>query len=272
MKFLKEPLVHFTILSILFFVIYGAMNPEEDQEVVKISQSRILQLKKIFSKTWGRSPTKEELTKIIKTHALDEIYAREAKSYSLDINDSIIRNRLRQKMSFLIEDLASLEQPTEVELRKLYEEKETSKSYRLSFKQVYLDLDKSKDKINTRIESSIKRIKKGLEPIGDSSLLPNKVTKMSSHNIDRKFGKGFYGQVISGEVGKWSGPHESGLGVHFVKIYNKEVNNRDTFKGQKNDLINEWRIIKKEKFKVEYEKDLLRKYEIVVEPSESESI
>ena len=58
-----------------------------------------------------RPPTKKELAGLIESLVRDEVYYREAVAMGLDRNDPSVRQRMRIKLEFLLEDLSAEEEP-----------------------------------------------------------------------------------------------------------------------------------------------------------------
>ena len=112
-KLLREPLLHFIVIALLFFVAYKYMNPEDSSEnIITISDGRIALFKNSFIRQWNREPLPHELDNVIQSYILNEAYIREARSLGLDQGDTSANLRLRQKMDYMLEDLASVKQPT----------------------------------------------------------------------------------------------------------------------------------------------------------------
>jgi hypothetical protein len=82
-KLLREPLLHFLLIGAALFVVFGLVNDrisgDADNQFV-VSAGRIEQLANIFTKTWQRPPTAEELKGLIDDFVLEEIYYRQADS------------------------------------------------------------------------------------------------------------------------------------------------------------------------------------------------
>ncbi len=118
-KILREPLLHFLLIGAALFVVFGVVNDnllvDADNRVV-ISAGRIAQLENIFTKTWQRPPTTDELEGLIDDFILEEIYYRQAVAMGIDRDDTVIRRRLRQKFEFLTDDLAAAAAPGDEEL------------------------------------------------------------------------------------------------------------------------------------------------------------
>ena len=120
-KMLREPLLYFLLLGGAMFILFeqvsdqtflGAAQPE-----IVVSEGQIQALLLNFEKVWQRSPSSEESEGLIRNHIREEVLYREALAMGLDKDDAIIRRRLRQKIEFLSEDIASLNELTEQELQ-----------------------------------------------------------------------------------------------------------------------------------------------------------
>ena len=100
-RILREPLIHFLLGGALLFLLFewktrGA--PQRPGEII-VSSARIEVLSRAWARTWQRPPTPDELESIIEEHIREEIYYREALALGLELDDTIIRRRLRQKMT-----------------------------------------------------------------------------------------------------------------------------------------------------------------------------
>ena len=124
MKYLlREPLFHFLIIGGLLFVLFNFVDnpagPQSDQLVITTGQTDYL--KANFTRTWQRSPTKQELRGLTESYVRDEIFYREALAMGLGRDDSVIRRRLKQKFEIMSDDLAGLAIPTDEELKNFIE-------------------------------------------------------------------------------------------------------------------------------------------------------
>ncbi|WP_112477920.1 hypothetical protein [Vibrio variabilis] len=119
----KEPLCHFLAISALLFVVYDQVAPEPvaPSESITISDARIEQMYNRFEKLWHRPPSDIEMTGLIDDYLLDEIYALEARELGLDKGDGVIKKRLRQKMEFMLFDIAGAVPPKKHELQEYLE-------------------------------------------------------------------------------------------------------------------------------------------------------
>ena len=74
------------------------------QTAAAVAGAQVEQMEARFSRTWMRPPTKKELAGLIESHVRDEVYYREAVAMGLDRNDPTIRQRMRLKLEFLLEE------------------------------------------------------------------------------------------------------------------------------------------------------------------------
>ena len=63
-----------------------------------VTVAQVERMAGLWQKTWGRPPSEAELQALVRDHIKEEIYYREALKLGLDVNDTVIRRRLRQKM------------------------------------------------------------------------------------------------------------------------------------------------------------------------------
>ncbi|PKI18213.1 peptidyl-prolyl cis-trans isomerase [Colwellia sp. 12G3] len=268
-KILTEPLLHFILIALLFFVLYELINPNvaDDSKIITISDNRIEQLKKGFEKTWTRKPTKQELDKIIESYALDEIYAREAKALGLGENDEVIRRRLRQKMEFILQDMSVLQQPSTEELNSYYQRNidNYKQDNQYSFEQVYIMDSRPKNQLAELLTQQKQRILLGKVPQGDTSMLPTTLDNKYSHQINRQFGIGFNAALDEAPFNQWVGPIKSGLGLHFIKVSQRNTGTASALSEIKDRVIKDWRYQQNKIFIANYQMSLLKQYQLNIE-------
>ncbi len=149
MKILREPLIHFLVTGAALFILFSSVNRGQsgsgaaDTEIV-VSEGRIHSITQKFTKVWQRPPTNRELEGLIQAYIREEVLYREALAMGLDVGDEVVRRRMAQKLEFLSEDVMSLLEPTDVELRSYYEsyKEEFRRETHVTFQHVYLNSDK----------------------------------------------------------------------------------------------------------------------------------
>lgn len=106
---LREPLFHFLLLGCVFFLLYQLLVDDGGETAgrmqIRISEARIEAIAVGFEKTWQRAPNPSEMDGLLQGFVREEIYYREALALGLDKDDPVLRQRLAQKLRFLLEDL-----------------------------------------------------------------------------------------------------------------------------------------------------------------------
>src|SRR5206468_2134050 len=117
--------------------------PPRDRIVV--TSGRIQQLADIFTKTWQRPPTLQELRGLIDAYVKEEVYYREALKLGLDRDDTLIRRRMQQKMEFLTEPGDDVLAATDAELEAYLAANRSDFHVepRLAFQQIFINPEKS---------------------------------------------------------------------------------------------------------------------------------
>jgi PPIC-type PPIASE domain len=276
-KLLREPLVHFLILGAILLFASNLVNKRTSGDTRKIivTQGQIEHLEDTFTRANQRPPTGEELEGLIRDYIRGEVYYREALALGLDRDDAPIRQRLRQKMEFISEDVAAQAQPTEEELRS-YLKNHPDKfrvDQRFSFIQVYLNPDRHGNHVAHDAQQLLAKLdpaggKVKISELGDPFLLDPKCDDVSFNDVARDFGDKFAASLGKLPVGKWQGPVESGLGIHLVYV-SKRTPGRIPQLDEVRDAVrrewaNEYRLEANSKF---YE-GLLQRYTVTVDRPE----
>ncbi len=219
-KLLREPLLHFLLLGAALFVGYQVLNPEpaaEPDRIVVTAQD-IAGLEQSFQTTWRRAPTDKERGAMIDGFIRQEVLVREAEALGLDRNDTVIRQRLQQKMTFLLSSGANALEPSDEDLQTYLAA--NPDRYRISgrvgFDQVYL----GQSTTQAEIDAALAALNGGADPhsVGRQTLLPLSTPLSPAVAIDSAFGSGFAGTIEALPVGDWSGPVRSGFGYHLIRI------------------------------------------------------
>lgn len=226
-QFVKEPLVHFLLVGCLLFALYSGLNPgtaEMNAQVIEITPGTIQRLRDAWSRQWRRPPTQEELDGLIEEHIREEVLYREAKALGLERDDTIIRRRLAQKMEFLSEDLGTLAEPGEEELREFFAEHraEFTEPARVGFAHVYFSPDKRGPAAAADAEIELTELRSAsvvdASDRGDRFLMQREYTSLTQRDAAQLFGSAFATELFRLPAGGWQGPVESGFGWHLVRI------------------------------------------------------
>jgi hypothetical protein len=273
-RLLREPLLHFLLIGTALFLLYGVLNrgqTDAPREIV-ISEARVEALAENFATVWMRPPTAAELKGLVDDYVAEEIYYREAIAMGLDQDDTVIRRRLRQKMEFISEGIADATEPTDAELQ-AYLDRHAEKfamPAELTFQQVYLSSDRRGKNVSGDAEKLLAELRAGRGPAdpleaGDPTLLPPTMTAASPQAIANTFGEKFAAQIDEAPVGQWSGPIESGFGLHLVKVDERSAGKAPTLAEIRPLVLREWQSEERRRQNQALLDAVKRKYEVRVE-------
>ncbi len=228
-QFLREPLVHFILLGALLFAIGIWRDHMKEQSfvaqqpTVEISATTVELIRLQLSRQFQREPSEAEVIGAVKTRIREEILSREARALDLDEGDSVIRQRLAQKMVFLMEDALPIGQPTEVELKDYFAENiiRYTKPEQISFRHVFFSREKRGNRTDDDALAALARLRDqpSLEDsLGDSFLTGFDFENLSQQNVIDTFGAEFANSIINTEPGQWQGPIDSTFGSHLVFV------------------------------------------------------
>ncbi len=267
----KEPLLHFLIIGAVIFVVFTVVNKEEatvSGNKIVISSAEIERLSDNWSKKLNRPPTETELQGLIESYIKEEVYYREALALGLDQNDTILRRRLMQKMEFLSNDLADLNQPDESELNKYFVDNQGKYKLpaRMSFTHIYFSLDKRgamalEDSKKVLSELNVPRAPER----GDSFMMEYDFIQETPFEVVRLFGKGFAEELFTLGINTWQGPIESGYGLHLVRISEKVDSRMPELASVIDKVRTDLMFEQRQKMNKEIYEKFKERYEIVVE-------
>ena len=275
-KAMREPLVHFLLIGAGLFLLFNFTNgPARDQpDRIVITQLQVEQLKARFSRTWMRPPTKAEKAGLIDSLVRDEIYYREAVAMGLDRNDPSVRQRMRMKLEFLLEDLSTVAEPGD-DVLTAYLKEHPDKflvEARVSFRQVYLNPDKHPD-MEADAKRMLARLKRGAVPgsVGDTTLVQDEYSLATRSDIEHQFGEPFARQLFALAPGAWTGPLYSGLGRHLVKVAERVEGRLAELAEVRDQVEREYLALRRQELKDMTYQKLRAGYEVVVEPPAAEN-
>ena len=275
MKFFREPLLHFLLAGALLFGAYAWLNRGENDagdldRTIRITEREMTWLAETWKRQWQRQPNERELQGLVTDYLREELLAREARGLELDRDDLIVRRRLAQKMTFILEDTARLAEPEDAELRALYDADRTrfDAPAQISFVTVFFSTDKRGDRAAADARAMLDRLSAagaGSIPrnAGDSSLLPNELQDADEQTISGVFGAEFAKAVMTLAPGEWHGPVESAFGLHLVRVTARRDSQPRPFEAIRGSLVVEWQRRSEIAAKDAYFKALLERYDVV---------
>ncbi len=215
-SWIKDPVTSFVIAGTLIFVLSGMFSDSEISSVVELTESDIARLTGAWRMQKNSDPTPRDLTDIVEQFVKDEIYFRESQRLGLDVNDSIVRRRLVQKLTFLTEDIASIQPLNETTLQTFFVENQGDYAVpkQFSFTHRYFSHE---------FRSSPKRdAERALNTgdDGDTFMLQMEYRRQSLNQIRSFLGDEFAASLdqLGASPTTWQGPIKSAYGWHIVRL------------------------------------------------------
>lgn len=266
----REPLLHFLLVGLLLFLVYGRVAPpSDDGNRILVSQSDIAALARQFQATWSRPPTPAELQGIVDSHVRDEILFREGAALGLLTGDPVIKRRVRQKLEVLIEEENKSGAVSDAELAAYLER--NAAAFRvppvLDFEQVVFDPSAYGDALESAMAASKAALNGGAPAAsqGRGSMLPIRVEGLPLDRVARDFGDDFARALENAPVGSWIGPVRSGFGLHLVRISARTPGYVPGLDEARKAVTREWENERRQAALADNYARLLEQYEVVIE-------
>ena len=227
----RSPLLVFLVLGVgLFAVERWLADGNSEERVVTVTGEQVDALRARWDAQWGRPPTDRELQGLLDEAVREEILYREALRLGLDRDDPIVRRRLAEKMTFMLEDNAQPPAPgaREVEAYFAAHAERYREPQRTTFRHVYLSGDRRADP--QRDAADLLRVVRdgvdGWRRAGDPFSLLREYTERTDREIAELFGADFAAALDGLPAGEWHGPLDSALGTHLVQVLNRRTPRR----------------------------------------------
>ena len=222
----RSPLVVFLLLGAGVFAVDRWLDDAGAGRVVTVTEEQIGAIRERWAAQWGRPPTGRELEGLIDEAVREEILYREARRRGLDRGDAIIRRRLAQKMTFLLED--SAEAPSagpaaagDIETYYAAHAERYREPRRTTFRHVFLSRDRRADSEGDAA-ALLRRVRGGdgdqWRQLGDPFMLLREYADRTDQEIAELFGGRFAAALPALAAGAWQGPVESAHGDHLVQV------------------------------------------------------
>lgn len=265
-----EPLVHFLLIGVAVFLLFELMQTPDRNAAdrIVVTKAQVKQLLARFKRTWLRPPNKDELAGLIEGHIRNEVYYREAIVLGLDRNDPQVRQRMRIKLEFLLEDLVQYKAPGDKELVAYL--RQHADDYRVeprvSFIQLYLKPDKHRD-LSGAGRKLLASLNAGANPqaLGDLTVMQREYTLVTQSDIARSFGEAFARQVVGIKSAEWTGPLFSGLGGHLVIVKERKEGYLPALAQIRTQVERDYLLQRRKVLKEAAYKKLRESYEVSVE-------
>jgi hypothetical protein len=277
MRVLREPLLHFLLAGAVLFGAYAWMNRTAETptaskaQPIHVSAGDVRWLAENWTTQWRRPPTQEELRGLITDYLNEQLLGREARALGLEDNDVIVRRRLAQKLTFLIDDTVRRAEPSDDELQRFYEAnaQRFRSGARISFAHIYFSPQRRADARSDATDAlKLLVAAGGLPPaaeLGDRLLIQSEFRDETEQSISNSFGPGFARAAFALKTGAWSGPIESGYGLHLVRVSALREAQLPVLSEVRARVAEEWKREQEQAAKERYLGELRKKYDIVAD-------
>ena len=265
MKYLKDPVVAFLMIGAAIFGVdaWRSSGPE----LLRVGALDVDRMQNQWQMQMGRPPTRTELDGLINAHVREEILVREARKLGLDDNDVIIRRRLAQKLTFLTEDLALLEPPTDAESIEFFQT--NAERYRIparySFSHVYFSPDARATPREDATAAARHVDETHWRTLGDPFMLQDTFANVSDADVRKDFGTKFSQSLAKLTVDGWQGPVESAYGYHLVRVDQRTQARAPGYQEVDEKVANDLDAKRRADANARYYESLRSRYEIEVE-------
>ena len=259
LRWLKDPVTSFVLAGTVIFAVSSFFPNGEISNSIQIKESDLERMIGIYEMQRGRQPSKDELNDLVDQFIKDEIYFRESLRLGLDVNDSIIRRRLVQKLTFLTEDIATIQPISSREAAKYFDQ--NAENYRVpkrySFSHRYFSPERRED-----AEGDARRaLSTGDE--GDRFMLQREYTDRSLSQIRSFLGDEFANEfkVLEAQTSS-QGPIKSSYGWHTILMSEVKDSYIPDFETVRNRVLSEATIELRSSANDVYYDELKSRYDI----------
>ncbi|MEM7079538.1 MAG: peptidylprolyl isomerase [Pseudomonadota bacterium] len=262
MSWLKDPLLYFLITGAVLFWVAGLFEGDDVSYAIEVSEADVQRLHDQWAMQMRRPPTTRELNGLVEQFIKEEIYYREAMRLGLDANDTIVRRRMVQKLTFLTEDIATAGPQDDAALAQYFED--NIEDYRVperySFSHRYFSVDRRQD-----AQGDATTALRDDSATGDPFMLQKSYALRSEREIADQFGSKFAEGVSALEPAEgWQGPIRSAYGWHTVKLTDKAASHVPPFNTLRERVIGDARAATRSAANDAYYEDLKARYDVTI--------
>lgn len=269
-SYLREPLLHFVLLGAVLFT--GDALWERWQlkaaYTIHISPAEMQRQAAIFATENRRPPNDDDLQGLLFAHVEEQVLMREALRIGLDVDDTIIRRRLAQKMRFLVNDVDNHTIPTETELMDWFEDNKSNfvQPELRSFEHIFF----SPQNRETTIEADARAVMaagigEDWEGFGDPFIMKRSYMNATQASVTKDFGRDFAANIFTLPNNTWSGPIASAFGLHLVRVTKTVPQLTPKFNDVAHDVEAQWLDAAGRAGNIKRLKDLIDKYDVVID-------
>ncbi|GIW43387.1 MAG: hypothetical protein KatS3mg077_0669 [Candidatus Binatia bacterium] len=277
---LREPSLWFFLAAGAALLVWHRLEPS--RTTITIARDQLAEFDRAFAEQWGRPPTNEEREQLVEDFVRQEILWREGLRLGLERADPIVRRRVVQKMTFLLEAARAAELPDEATLQEYY--RLHADRYLLPERVSFIHVFRPYESPNGRphgspadlpantLKTLRPRLQGGEEPEALSApfLRGLRWTGRPTEEVERTFGADFLATLRSLPLGTWSDPTRSIFGWHLVKVEAWHAPELPALETVRRRVEQDWLEAARTRAREEGLRRLRERYRIVVEATTPE--
>lgn len=278
MRLLTHPLIHFLLGGTVLVALFAWLEPGDAEPATVAPEGAVLHIgagemawvQETFTRQWQRPATRDEMVGLMTTYLKEELLAREARALGLEKDDTLVRRRLAQKLSFLLEDTFRLAEPSDAELGAYFEANAAryADSARISFRHVYFDPETRPD-AEADARAALAQLNESdvlADEIGDRLLIDPVIANADRLAIAAQLGVAFADAALALPVGTWEGPVQSAYGVHLVRVDHRVEPGPPVFEDARARVYEDWFHEHQRTEVAKYFSALMERYRVDVDP------
>jgi hypothetical protein len=223
-RVLREPLLQFLLLGLALFGASAAISnwrAAHEQRIV-IDAPLVTWQRNLYHAQFGTWPDNETLEALLQNHVRDEVLYREAVRLGLGADDEVIRQRLIQKMEFVLSDAVQPPEPDDATLQSFLAQhaRQYADPGRVSFQLLYFADQPDAAAAKVRAEEALRQLAAGAKTVrSDPFALGESWSQQSADELKRSFGDSpMAAEPLHAPLHQWVGPLRSGYGWHLIRV------------------------------------------------------
>ena len=290
MTFIRQPLFHFLLAGLLIFIVYGLTSPEPAdtgpaEKIIMVDRIALLNFMQfraqafqpvLFSEQFDNMSA-EEVQQLIAEYVREEALHREALVMGMDQGDYIIRQRLVQKVEFLLENMVNQDLVAESgEIEAFYETRR--EQYQVdavyTFTHIFFDgeergwIQAEADAVNLLGSPQISSVAfNDASAYGDRYPFLQNYVERTRDFVINNFTDTFVDALdaLPPSDNSWQGPYESRYGFHLVMLRERNEPIIPELEQIRDRVMEDWRYEMVINARREAEEQVVAGYEIRVD-------
>jgi hypothetical protein len=211
------------------------------------------------------------LQELIRSHVREEVLYREGLALGLERDDPIVRRRIAQKLQFVAESGDAAE-PSDGELQAYLDLHPAVFAAEpiFTFRHIYLDPRRHEKTLMVDAERMLDELNSpasapAISDLGDPTTLPLDFDKIPASRIKDTLGNQFANALARIAPGPWTGPVESGYGMHLVHVTERMEPRVPALAEVREEVKRDWQLAHRVEASEKFYQNLLQRYTVTVE-------